>query len=410
MGGARVVLVALAVLLFAAPAALAEDPPFVDWNPLVPSAAPGYHPSRAKDCADGRSSCIEETLGQMYDRFDRQYATCDHNSLFALTYIRVTEAIRKAILRGFYEEPRYLATEDRVFARMYFNATDNWRRGRRQNVPPAWLLALDAGRDRSVNGLGNLLMSMNAHVNRDMPFMMDALGLTKPDGSSRKPDHDRGNQVLNTLYDDVLNEMTARFDEAISNYQVPGTWIDDTTFFQILQGWREGVWRNAELLGRAKTPGERKAAADYIENYALDQGRFIKANTTIKSSAARDARCRAYRRTHQEHGGKARTVPAPLGKRASRRGVVRLRVRCDRGIRDCAGTLIVSRRGRRMAADHRFAFRPGASGVKRVRLKRSARRALRKRGRLLVKIVVRTATPWGTTRTTFNRVLVRRRR
>ncbi len=77
----------------------------------------------------------------MYDRFDRQYASCDHNSLFALTYIRVTEAIRKAILRGFYEEPRYLATEDRVFARMYFSATDNWRRGQaaeRAARPGGW--------------------------------------------------------------------------------------------------------------------------------------------------------------------------------------------------------------------------------------------------------------------------------
>ncbi|HEY1358696.1 MAG TPA: DUF5995 family protein [Thermoleophilaceae bacterium] len=410
MGGRRAILVALVVLLVCAPAALAEDPPFVDWNPLLPSVAPNYHPSRAKDCVDGNSSCVEHTLGEMYDRFDRQYASCDHNALFALTYIRVTEAIRKAIRRGFYEEPRYLATEDRVFARMYFAATDNWRSGHRELVPPAWRLALDAGRDRSVNGLGNLLMSMNAHVNRDMPFMMDALGLTKPDGSSRKPDHDRGNQVLNTLYDDVLNEMTARFDEAISNYQVPGTWIDDTTFFQILQGWREGVWRNAELLGRAKTQAERQQVANYIENYALEQGRFIKANTTIKSSAARDAHCRAYRRTHQEHGGRAVTVPAPLGKRATKRGVIRLRVRCDRGLRDCAGKLLVTRRGRRLAADHRIALQPGKSGVVRVRLRRPARKVLRRRHRLLVKVTARTVSPWGTTRAAFNRVMVRKRR
>src|SRR4051812_11710228 len=79
MGGARVVLVALAVLLLAAPAALAGAPPFVDWNPLLPSGAPNSRPSRAKDCADGRRSCIEQTLGQMYARFDRRYASCDHN-------------------------------------------------------------------------------------------------------------------------------------------------------------------------------------------------------------------------------------------------------------------------------------------------------------------------------------------
>lgn len=407
MGGVRVATLLLALALVAAPAALAEDPPFIDWNPLLPSVAPGYHPSRAKDCVDGNRTCIEHTLDQMYARFDRQYATCDHNALFALTYIRVTEAIRKAILRGFYEEPRYLATEDRVFARMYFAATDNWRAGRRQYVPPAWRLALDAGRDRSVNGLGNLLMSMNAHVNRDMPFMMDALGLTKPDGSSRKPDHDRGNRVLNTLYDDVLNEMAARFDPTILTYQVPGTWIDDTTFFQILQGWREGVWRNAELLGRARTQSERQAVADYIENYALEQGRFIEANTRIKSSAARDAHCRAYRRTHQEHGGKGF---GRLGSRAGKGGVVRVRVFCATGIRDCAGTVLLTRSGRRLAGDRRFVLGPGRSRLERVRLRRGARRALRRRRGLLVRVTVRTRSPWGTTRVASGRVRVRARR
>ncbi len=90
--------------------------------------------------------------------------------------------------------------------------------------------------------------------------------------------------------------------------------------------------------------------------------------------------------------------------------MVRLRVRCDRGIRDCAGTLLVTRRGKRLAADHPISLAAGSSGVQAVRLRRSARRALRRRGRLLVKLSVRTLSPWGTTRTVSNRVLVRRRR
>jgi hypothetical protein len=250
-------------------------------------------------------------------------------------------------------------------------------------------------------------MSMNAHVNRDMPFMLDALGLRMPDGSSRKPDHDRGNRVLNPLYDDVLNEMAARFDEAILSYQIPGIWVDDTSFFQILQGWREGVWRHAEMLGHARTQTERQAVADYIENYALEQARFIKANTRISSSAARDAHCRAYRRTHQEHGGSA----APkIARRASRRGVVRVRVRCEAGIRDCAGALSLTRRGRRLAAERSFVLGQGSSRVLRLRLRRSARRAIRRRRGLLVKASARTRSPWGTTRVSSTRARVRSRR
>ena len=183
-------------------------------------------------------------------------------------------------------------------------------------MPAAWREAWDAGRDRSVNGLGNLLLSMNAHINRDMPYLMEAIGLNKPDGSTRKPDHDRGNKMLNTLYDDVLKELAARFDPAVDDVDVPGFPGDDAALFQMLQGWREGVWRNAEMLNNAENAGQRKAASDYIEQYALQQAQRIKQFTTISDSAGRDAHCSAYRRTHREQGGIARRT-SPSGATAS---------------------------------------------------------------------------------------------
>jgi hypothetical protein len=398
--------------LLAAPVpARAADPPFVDWPRLLPSLPNGYHPSREQACVDGAPGCVEETLEEMYRRFDRLYASCEHNAAFGITYIRVTEAIRPRMLEpGFYQEPRFLQHEDRVFALMYFAAYDAWAAGRREQVAPAWREAFDAAQRRSVSGIGNLLMSMNAHINRDFPFMLEALGLAKPDGSSRKPDHDRGNEILNTLYDDVLAELDARFDDRISDYDVPGLFADDLALFQILQGWREGVWRNAELLARATTPAARRAIAEHIESYALAQARFIRHNTRISSSAARDAHCAAYRRSHRERGGRAAPV-AGRGLRASRRGVVRVRVRCARGIRDCHGALsLTDRRRRRIAHGRRLALAPGRARTVRLRLGPRTRRALRRRGRLAVLATVRSRSPWGTIRTASRATRVRRAR
>ena len=194
-----------------------------------------------------------------------------------------------------------------MFARMYFEAYDAWERGDLANVPDAWEEAFDAGRDRSVAGIGNLLMSMNAHINRDFPFMLANLGLTMPNGASRKPDHDRGNEVLNRLYDDVLQEIARRWDPTVLSYDVRGTTIDDAGIFQILQGWREQVWRHAEMLVNAQTPEERQAVADYIEGYALEMARTIKAGSS-GDSTARDAHCAAYRAANRERGALARPV------------------------------------------------------------------------------------------------------
>ena len=45
---------------------------------------------------------------------------------------------------------------------------------------------------------GDLLLGMNAHINRDLAFVLAATGLIGPDGSSRKHDYDA---VEKWLYD-----------------------------------------------------------------------------------------------------------------------------------------------------------------------------------------------------------------
>ncbi len=398
---------AVAALALASPA-VAEDPPLLNWNPLLPGLPQTYQPSKDADCVNGDPACIERTLTEMYRRFDTQYASCDHNAAFGITYIRVTEAIRRAVMAGVFEEPRYLGHEDRVFARMYFESYDAWKAGRRDSVPMAWREAWDSGRDRSVSGLGNLLLSMNAHINRDMPYLMEAIGLNKPDGSTRKPDHDRGNKVLNTLYDDVIKELSARFDPTIDDVDVPGLLVDDAALFQTLQGWREGVWRNAELLNNAETAGQRKAASDYIEQYALSQAQMIKRFTTISDSSARDAHCASYRRSHRERGGIARADRAKRGNRVSRKRRVRVRVRCPEIIRDCRGRLALMRGRRTLARTTLPALRVGESKVVTLKVSRRTYRVIRRRGRLKVAAVTGSPSPWGTTRTALRSLRLKR--
>ncbi len=52
--------------------AAAEDPPLLDWNPLLPGLPQTYQPSKDADCVDGDPACIERTLTEMYQRFDRR--------------------------------------------------------------------------------------------------------------------------------------------------------------------------------------------------------------------------------------------------------------------------------------------------------------------------------------------------
>ena len=126
-------------------------------------------------------------------------------------------------------------------------------------MDPAWRVAFRAADERSMTGLGDLILGINAHVNNDMPFMIAATGTRSDDGKSHKKDHDLFNRNLSGTFDDVLEDVARRYDPT-ANVDIPGTELDKTAIYQLLALWREGVWRNAERLedGRAPTPSERR--------------------------------------------------------------------------------------------------------------------------------------------------------
>jgi hypothetical protein len=294
----RLALLALLLLALAHPSAAgAEDPPFVGWSALLPGLSLPYDATSPDDCIAGRVKCIDKVVRQMTQRFQPLASSCDHDAIFALTYLRVTEEYRRTIESPtFFDDTPFVNHEDVVFARYYFAAYDAWDAGRIEEVPPAWRVAFDAARDRAVSANGNLLLGISAHVQRDLPFVLYSIGLVGPDGS-RKPDHDRVNQILNRVTDDVIAEVARRFDPTIDDSNAP-TSLDEFVLFQAIVSWRETAWRQAELLALAPTAGARELVAQTIESYAASQGRAIRTATSylplLGGRAARDAFCATH--------------------------------------------------------------------------------------------------------------------
>src|SRR4051812_23856692 len=264
------------VLLLVPGAASAEDAPYVGWSGLLPGLATRFEPSSENDCTAGRTRCVDAAIREMRRRFDPLAASCDHDSIFALSYLRTTEEYRRTIEDPtFFQDTPFVNHEDAVFASYYFDAVDNWRAGRRDAVPRAWAIAFQAAADRAMPAGGDLSLGINAHVQRDLPFVLAGIGLVKPDGSSRKVDHDRVNEFLNRVTDDLYAEIARRFDPTIDDNDLPGS-VDDTTIFQIIPTWREIAWRNAERLVSAGSDEERAKVAASIEAYAASQARGIR--------------------------------------------------------------------------------------------------------------------------------------
>ncbi|WP_435771749.1 DUF5995 family protein [Nocardioides sp. SYSU DS0651] len=259
---------------------------------LLPPIPVPPAPYTGEVCADGADACIDEVIVRMEERLDRLSASCAHGAVFSLAYLRVTENVRDAVRSGYFADRQWLNRVDAVFAELYFDVTSKWDAGDRTGIPAAWRIALQAEDDRAMSGLGNFLLAMNAHINRDFPYVLAEVGLAGPRGS-HKADHDRYNQRLDSLYAPVFAEEARRFDPTFDDIDA-GT-LEETVAGVIMRGWREMVWRHAELLTLARTPHQQRLARKELETYAALQAMLIR-SVFVARPAERDAWCAEHGR------------------------------------------------------------------------------------------------------------------
>jgi len=272
-------LVSVAALAMPAPAAANgyEDPFFLNWPTHLASAPVGeYEATSGEECRNGQVQCVDKVIREMTKRFNA--LRCDHDSTFAFTYLLTTEEYRRAVEDPqFFTDNAFVNHQDAVFARYYFDQFDDWHAGRRAEVSPAWRIAFHAAERQQVSGMGNVFLGMNAHVNRDLPFVLAEIGLVKPDGTSRKADHDKVNAFLNRTNQYLLTEAAKVLDPSLDDGDVPGISVDNSVAVQALVGWREQAWRNAERLVAAPTPEARAQVAQEIEQVAALEALAIRA-------------------------------------------------------------------------------------------------------------------------------------
>jgi hypothetical protein len=280
------------VLALAAPAG-AREPVNVNWPSYLPALGSPVEPQPRgiRFCRHPSPRCIDVQIRRMR-RLQAQLG-CDHRAVFTTTYLELTRTLRQVLRESprFFRYPRYLFVEDALFANVYFNTVRNDRRGRR--VPEAWRIAFDTARSGDANAGQDMLLGINAHVQNDMPFVLAALGLRTRSGDSRKVDHDRMNDVLDRAYERVVGEVAARYDPLL--YTTNASWnpVDDTGGMELVKGWRERVWRNAERLVNARSEDERRRVADDIEAGAAQWARAIAFPQQPGYRAQRDAYCAA---------------------------------------------------------------------------------------------------------------------
>lgn len=278
--------------LSALPAAAGAASLPLHWESALPDAPPaGPEPRAAPGCRRATIRCIDSQLRAMR-RLQRALG-CDHRAVFTTTYLVLTQEIRRAAARrpSIFRDLPYLYREVAMFASFYFRAIRADRAGR--PVPEAWRIAFDTASSGEVNAGQDMLLGINAHVQADMPFVMARLGLVDRGGRSRKPDHDIGNDVLAAAYQRVIDAVTDRFDPLLATTNASWNPVEDIAALEMVRGWRENVWRNAERLVAARDAAERARIGREIQEAAATWARLMATPQQPAYRATRDAYCAA---------------------------------------------------------------------------------------------------------------------
>ena len=289
----------LVVALFAVgPTASASTQTNVAWSAYLAGWTDEFVPTSDNDCVAGRDSCLKATLKELARIADGTAKSCSHDAVFARAYLRMTQTYGwSREIPGYYQDVPFANHQDAVFAKYYTDAYYAYQSGDRASVPEAWRIAFNASRDKQVSGTGSLLLGMNAHINRDLPYVLAAVGLVAPDGSSRKPDYDAVEKWLYTATEPLLAEFAARFDPTADDGNDP-LGLSNFALFQLVSGWREAAWRNAEALVSAPTAEARAKVAASIEAEATEGAKTLLATQSytppLTSSGPRDQWCAAH--------------------------------------------------------------------------------------------------------------------
>jgi hypothetical protein len=246
--------------------------PYFPWPNLLPGVPTRTNPQPkpVPGCAKYTLKCSQDNVAKLA-RIEQQLG-CDHRAVFAATYRFTTQTVIADMKRHRprFADPKWILAIDALFHDYYYDALAG------KSVPQAWRIAFGVASSGDANATKDMLLGVNAHVQRDLPYVLATVGLHTPSGASRKRDWDNFQIVLNDAYNPIVDFVSGHYDPSL-RVTNPGTVIDGAAGQALFQVWREKAFRNAERLLNARTAAARRSVERSIETTATATAKLIEA-------------------------------------------------------------------------------------------------------------------------------------
>ncbi len=197
----------------------------------------------------------------------------DLRGLFVMAYVATTDTIGQWIDQGVFQDCAAMTRYVVAFANEYRRALADRVAGNHSSIPVAWQQSFDACDDRS-GVLQCLMLGINAHMKRDLPYAVMAAGIDV-DCSNCYQDYVRIDDVLRLNMPLVRRRIAEAYGADLSLTQRWLGGLADAGIARDFRGARQRSWEFAQLLAAAKTQSARAAVDRAIEERAAAEGQKI---------------------------------------------------------------------------------------------------------------------------------------
>ncbi len=178
---------------------------------------------------------------------DTTCADTDGLKWFNWIYLQVTQAVESRVAAGGFNDPAWLAELDVRFAALYFSSLHASLTG--APCPGCWQAVFSRRNQIRIARIQFALAGMNAHINHDLPFAIDATckarNVVPKHGTPQYNDYAALNTTLDGLIDASKNALNVR----LPGDPLPAvTHLEDLIAAWKISDFREVAWRNAEML------------------------------------------------------------------------------------------------------------------------------------------------------------------
>lgn len=187
----------------------------------------------AAGLAPAHNQRLEALELRLYDLANAYEAREDSRCVFTYAYGFMTERLRKELPEADLADPEWIVALAETFGALYVAAVTGWDEDRGR-VPRAWQSVFETICPKRTSPLEDLVFAMAAHIIRDLPHALLAVGLSDDQGRSHIDDFHAINRIMGGTIDEMQSRIGQRYarylrwldrvgradDELLSNYGI----------------------------------------------------------------------------------------------------------------------------------------------------------------------------------------------